>query len=359
MITSLFSESPLRSTDFALTCCPPILLKMEKIGLTIIILTMVCCQRQSTQNIDQVQTDLKPSATIWEKVDSIDINSFNSDIVPNKLTLDVGVYFPSNFDDDFNKVALSRMLESIKQAKRIYEPTGVQVNLLWVKSGKLNPKYFSIQANEVPGIPQTEYVNMYEHMARHPAELTNHAKEAFGSIVEADDNNSRTVYLIALQDVFYPFLEVSEGRNWTMKTVRTGGLSFPTYSYVNTLPPELRGIITITNLARPDRYRLTVAHELGHKVMNVSHEYMDTNPGHEVYADGGLMLYGDGEDIPAGKDGRWHLERLRLSPFLYTLGEHGSKIWNNDYEEGGHYYDPIYGDKVIQFSGKAEIDEDW
>lgn len=130
-------------------------------------------------------------------------------------------------------------------------------------------------------------------MKRHPAELTDLGNNAFKSIIEPN-NNSRAIYLVVLQDVFYPFLEVSEGRNWTMKTVRMGGLSLPTYSYCNTLPVAFWGVITITNLSRPDRYRLTVAHEIGHKVMNVSHEYMDTNPGHEIYAEGGLMLYGLG-----------------------------------------------------------------
>jgi hypothetical protein len=178
----------------------------------------------------------------------------------------------------------------------------------------------------VPGIPVTEYTNMYVNAQRHPALLTDHAKEAFASIIEPDEQNSKTIYLLALQDVFFPFLEVSEGRNWTMKTVRTGGLSFPTYSYVGTLPDAFRGIITISNLSRPDRYRLTVAHEIGHKAMNVSHEYMETNPGHEVYADGGLMLYGDGEDIPSGKEGRWHRERLHLSPFIYRLNDEGTKV---------------------------------
>lgn len=292
-------------------------------------------------------------------VDSLDITAFNIDIVPGKMTMDVGIYFPSNFDPSFNKVTLKRMLESVAAAKEIYEPTGVQINLLWVKTGKVNPNYFSIQANDVPGIPQTEYVNMYEHMKRHPAELTDLAREALSSIVEPSEDNQRTIYLIALQDVFYPFLEVSEGRNWMMKTVRTGGLSFPTYSYCGTLPDQLRGVITITNLTRADRYRRTIAHEIGHKAMNVSHEYKSTNPGHEIFAEGGLMLYGNGEDIPSGEDGRWHLERLLVSPFLYRLNEDGSKTWNEDYQESGHYYDPLYGDKVIQFPGRSEIGEDW
>jgi len=329
---------------------------MKNLLYLLVAACVFCCNPVKKETKQLSQPEIK--AVAWRTVDTIDVAAFNSDLEIGKSTMNVGVYYPSNFDTAFKKVSLSRMMQSLRSAKEIFKPTGVQIHLLWVKTGELNPEYFSIQANEVPGIPETEYTNMYVHGQRHPAKLTEHTQSAFKSIIEPDQENSRTIYLVALQDVFYPFLEVSEGRNWTMKTVRTGGLSFPTYSYVSELPGSFRGIITITNLSRPDRYRKTVAHEIGHKVMNVSHEYKTTNPGHEVFEEGGLMLYGDGEDIPSGKEGRWHLERLYLSPFLYRLKD-GAKIWNEDYKEGGHYYDPIYGDKVIHFPGNAEIDENW
>ena len=295
----------------------------------------------------------------WSLLESIDVDAINADIVPGKLTLDVGIYFPSNFDSSFNKVSLESMIAGLKAAKEIYKNTGVQINLLWIKTADIDPRFLSIQANEVPGVPNTGYINLYQHSARNPARLTQQTKDAFTHIIEPDADNHRTVYLIALQDVFYPFLTVSEGRNWTMKTVRTGGLSFPAYSYPGTIPNQYRGAITITNLQRPDRQRRTIAHEIGHKVMNVSHEYMEISPEHEVYADGGLMVYGAGEEIPSGKEGRWHLERLRISPYLYVLEEDGSKTWNDDFAENGHYYDPIYGEYVIHFAGTPPIAEDW
>lgn len=295
----------------------------------------------------------------WSKIENIDLEDINSDLEPGKLTVDLGVYYPSNLDENFGKVPLNNILESIKAAKEIYAPTGVQINLLWVKTGKINPTYLSLQSNTLPGIPNTEYTNMYEHSQRHPSKLTEKAKDAFESIIEADPDNDRTIYLTVIQDVFYPFMEVSEGRNWVIKSVRTGGLSFPPYTYHSNIPKRIRGIITISNLEREDRLRGTVAHELGHKLINVSHEYKDTDPGHEVYQDGGLMLYGDGEDIPSGEEGRWHLERLKLSPFLYMLNSDGSKKWNPDFIEGGHYYDPIYGNKVVNFDSEPPIDPDW
>lgn len=295
----------------------------------------------------------------WSRIDSIDINEINSDLVKGKPTVDIGIYFPSNLDSTFTKVTFNKMIESFFFAKEIFKPTGVQLNLIFAKTGNINSSYLSIQANEVPGIPDTEYVNLYDNSRRHPSIPTNHAINAFRSIIEEDINNSRTIYLIALQDVFYPYLTLAEGRNWMMKTVRTGGLSFPSYSYIDQIPKDLRGIITITNLSTEDRYRKTIAHELGHKLINVSHEYNDINPGFEVFAEGGLMLYGSGEDIPTGKEGRWHLERLLLSPYLYKVDERGNKIWNNDYKEAGHYYDPIYDNYVIHFLPEPPINDDW
>ncbi len=83
------------------------------------------------------------------------------------------------------------------------------------------------------------------------------------------------------------------------------------------------------------------------------------DPQHEIYAEGGLMIYGDGIEIGSGKENRWHLERLLLSPFIYQSDENGNKQWNPDYQEGGHYYDPIYGDFVVEFDGVHVIDKDW
>lgn len=295
----------------------------------------------------------------WREIASADVDAMNRDLVAGRPTIDVAVYLPSNFDPGFDKVSLPRMLEAVRAAKQIYGRAGVQIHLLWVKTGAVDPRLLAIQSNEIPGVPDTEYVNTYEASRRHPTVPTQMALGAFESIVEPDADNARTLYLIALQDVIFPFVEPAEGRNWTIKMVRTGGLSFPAYSYYRTLPPRLRGVITVTNLSTPSRQRRTVAHEIGHKVMNVSHEYRDVDPAHEVFAEGGLMLYGAGEDIPAGADGRWHRERLLLSPFVYRLRADGSKAWNPDYKEGGHYYDPLYGDKVVRFPGRSAMDPNW
>ena len=230
-------------------------------ALLMFLMATGCTNSSNTFNYNADSTPI----VNWSRIDSIDINEINSDLVKGKPTVDIGIYFPSNLDSTFTKVTFNKMIESFFFAKEIFKPTGVQLNLIFAKTGNINSSYLSIQANEVPGIPDTEYVNLYDNSRRHPSIPTNHAINAFRSIIEEDINNSRTIYLIALQDVFYPYLTLAEGRNWMMKTVRTGGLSFPSYSYIDQIPKDLRGIITITNLSTEDRYRKTIAHELGHK----------------------------------------------------------------------------------------------
>lgn len=304
-----------------------------------------------------VAAPVKPVA--WKTVESVDLAAFNKDLERGKPTMDVVIYMPSNFDPAFNKLTLEQMLQGVRAAKEIYRPVGVQINLVAVKTGAVDPRFLAIQANEIPRVPDTEYINMYEASTRDPTKPSEMALQAFQSIIEPRKDSDRTIYLVGLQDVIMPFLDRSDARNWTVKMVRTGGLSFPSYSYWNTIPRAYRGVITINNLSTPSRARRTIAHEIGHKVMNVSHEYKETSPAHEVFADGGLMLYGSGTDIPSGAEGRWHRERLLLSPYLYRLRSDGTKAWNPDYKDGGHYYDPIYGDKVVRFPGVSSMDPNW
>jgi hypothetical protein len=54
----------------------------------------------------------------------------------------------------------------------------------------------------------------------------------------------------------------------------------------------------------------------------------------------------DGERIASGAEGRWHAERLLVSPFLYTL-EDGTATFANRFQDGGIYRDRLYGDLVI------------
>lgn len=298
------------------------------------------------------ETSAADGTSGWQIDSSVDVEQLNSDIVNTKATVDVAVYYPSNLDEKFQAmVPVEGIIEEFKEAKRIFGEAGVQLKLLWVKRGYVDPRHFSILAADTEKeLPADGYVNLYVDSERNPAKLTDEAAAAFDSIVEFDSRNADTIYLIALQGVYMGYWEtIDNGRNWAPRLVRTRALSFPSYSYGGTIPHRLRGVITLSG-HDDENYRM-VAHELGHKLMNVSHEYMGQAPQHEVEADGGLMLYGDGSDIPSGESGRWHRERLHMSPYIYRYTKDGVRLQNPGYVGHGFYYDALYGDKVVEFEG--------
>jgi len=290
---------------------------------------------------------------VWKIVHADIVDRLNGDIKADTPTADIGIYYPSNLDKAFtNKFSINDLVAEFVKAKDIFAVAGVQLNLLWIKTGDIKPAFFEIQANDISRkTPGGNYANMYRDSRRQESGLSREAHEAFESIIETHPDNDRTVYIVVLQDVFMSFYEQQDERTWEIRTITTGGLSFPAYSYQK-IPRKLRGVITVNK--SDTRGRGLVAHELGHKLINVSHEYRDVDPQHEVRADGGLMLYGTGTEIASGKDGRWHQERLHLSPFIYIQKNNDERVWNADYAEGGHYYDPIYGDKVIEFGLSKE-----
>lgn len=287
----------------------------------------------------------------WTVVKAAEVQSLNADLEVGKPTVDIGLYYPSNLHKDAVAILpLEGLLEEFANAKRVFAPTGVQLNLLWVKTGEVDPGFLAINSTSVRSqMPSGGYGNMYVQRGQSPSELSEGALAAFEGIIEPAENNNRTLYLLALQNVYMTYFEnIDEnGRNWEPKVVNTSGLSFPSYMYGGSIPDRVRGVITLTK--HDAKNKLTIAHELGHKLMNVSHEYMAVSPQHEIRSEEGLMLYGAGTQIPAGLDGRWHQERLLLSPYIYRQDSSGEKTWNEEYRAGGFYYDPLYEDYAVEF----------
>lgn len=281
---------------------------------------------------------------IWTNVSELDIGSINDDLVEGVPTADVVIHYPTNLDEPHReKVNSALLLHGMEKAKQVFGVAGVQLNLVALRTGVLDPRYFAINST-APGseLPGGRYANLYVEAERSPSILSREGEEVFSAMITDEEGADRTVHLIVLQDVFMNFHEQLDERTWQLKTISTGGLSFPGYMYGATMPRHLRGAITITNLNKDENSWKTIAHELGHKLLNVSHEYRETAPAHEVRADGGLMLYGKGAEIASGREGRYHQERLHRSPYLYRRAADGSRTWNDDYVGDGFYYDPLY-----------------
>ncbi|NND03869.1 MAG: hypothetical protein HKN91_13895 [Acidimicrobiia bacterium] len=294
-------------------------------------------------------------ANSWTQVATVDLEAINSGLDPAIPTADVALYYPNNLDPAHSaKVTPDLLVSGFVAAKDIFGVAGVQLKLLFFKTGPLDPSLFEVNSTRGDGdVPSARFTNMYAGAERRPAKISMEAQAAFETMVEDRPGSELIVHIVTLQDVYMEFFEKLDYRTWQRKTISTGGLSFPGYMYGETMPRHLRGVISITDLTKSEDSWKTIAHELGHKLLNVSHEYRDVSPQHEVNADGGLMLYGKGTEILPGADGRYHRERLHRSPYLYTEDTSGERTYNPDYQAGGFYFDPIYEGVSVDLDAEA------
>ena len=286
----------------------------------------------------------------WGVPVPIDLTSFNAGLEDGRPTVDIGIFYPENLEPAHRqKVELETVIKGVIEARRIFGAVGVQLALVSVRTGRVDPEMLAVHA-EPPGseLPGGRYANLYVERQKRPSRLSPTALAVFESVIGNGPEHDRRLHLVVLEDVFISFHDQLDERTWQLTTIATNALSFPGYSHRDTIPRHLRGVITLTNLARPQSWK-TVAHELGHKLINASHEYREIDPQHEVYGDEGLLHYGSGTDIPSGPEGRFHQERLHRSPFIYRRVRSGAKSWNPDYLDGGGYYDRIYEGFTVDF----------
>ena len=287
-------------------------------------------------------------SVVYRSLDAIDLAAINKDLKVAVPTVNVAIYLGETDGKPHGYVASpDELADSFKRAKAIFATAGVQLKLLWVKRAVVPTSWLALQANDVTGFPAPPEINTYVGYRSAGWRLTKEANRSFGSIIERHAENHRTIYLLYLKQVRMAYYDRTVKDRPQVKSIPTGGLSLPAYLFETRIPRRIRGVITICR--QRGKGGRTIAHELGHKLINVSHEHRKIGPQFEVRGEGGLMIYGRGTEIPPGKAGRWHRERLHLSPFVYLAKKDGSLQWNADYREGGHYYDPLYGDKVVRF----------
>ena len=299
-----------------------------------------------------VAADDKPGAdnhtVVCRVLESINPDTINHDLKAAVPTVDVAIYLGETDGKPHGYVASPNdLIASFVRAKEIFAKAGVQLKLLSVKRAMVPSSWLAVQANDVTGFPAPPETNTYVGFRSAGWKLTKEARNAFEGIIERHAENHRTIYLLYLKQVRMAYYDRTVKDRPQIKSIPTGGLSLPAYLFETRIPRRIRGVITLCR--QGGKGGRTIAHELGHKLMNVSHEHRKIGPQFEVRGKGGLMIYGRGTEIPSGKTGRWHKERLHLSPFIYRTKEDGTRQWNADYREGGHYYDPLYGDKVIRF----------
>ena len=286
----------------------------------------------------------EPGRVVATITDSLPVASLNADRVPGRPIADVGIYLLDTESPRYSeRMDADEVLRRFALAKEVFAGVGVELNLRFLRFVRLDPEVLEIPANVMAGTPGGEVGGLYDKSRQQRSTLSPQAEAAFEAIIEPDTLNDRTVYLVGMEDVLMAWYEQEADGSWALRSDPTNALSFPSYTLEDRIPRRLRGVITVQNIFHSQKI---LAHEIGHKLINVSHEYRGIAPEHEVEAEGGLMVYGEGTDIAAGLEGRWHLERLLRSPYLYRIEVDGRRVYNADYQEHGHYADPIYGDLV-------------
>ena len=281
-------------------------------------------------------------------LDSIRPADINVSLIPRLPTVNVAVYLAETADQPHGyATAHANLVASFVEARRIFARAGINLKLEFVRRVQVPESWLEVQANAVTGIPAPLDLNAYLGYQKAKWTLTKRARHIFERIIERAPENHRTIYLLYLNEVRMAYFDRTDSQQPMIKSIPTGGLSLPAYLFESRIPQRIRGVITLCK--QSGRHGRTIAHELGHKLINVSHEYGEIHPQFEVRGEGGLMLYGKGTEIPSGIEGRWHRERLHQSPFLYHLNQSGDRVWNPDYKEHGHYYDPLYGKHVVRF----------
>jgi hypothetical protein len=280
-------------------------------------------------------------------VETLDVAPFNEGLNDNIPTADVAFYITEDGPLKWGDLAAS-----IDRAQRIFGAVGVQIRVKSALRIEIPTDWQSLDPDDVslPSTPEFLDTDLYAHLDELQSRPSARNRSIFEAITfyfpdTAGTSKANTVHVITVDEAPIAYYEWS-GSEWTYATDPTGGLSFPPYAYRDRMPEPIRGVITLSYEQSPIRRETrTLSHELGHKLINVSHEGVGVCPAFAV--DGpDLMLYGSGENIPAGAEGRWQQERLLLSPFLYTNTQ-GTREFPNVFQDGGGYKDPLYGAFVV------------
>jgi hypothetical protein len=274
------------------------------------------------------------AAGLIEVLEEHDVSALNEPLEENVLTADIVIFYSDN-----TEVTWEEMKEEFTNAVSVFRANGVQLNLK--KAVKVDyPATWAGMASGVgTNVPQDDMdLDFYEMMDYEQEVLPDSLESILDAFLADEENRERTIFIIPLNDLTVAWYERDENKEWQKVTSPTSAISFPPYLFADRIPKHLRGVVSFQR-SKPGRR--VMAHELGHKLINVSHEGLDVCPQGSGTGVPGLMGYQNETEIYGGEVGRWHKERLLLSPFLYRTLD-GEKVWNEEFKSGGSYDDPIY-----------------
>ena len=141
----------------------------------------------------------------WGVPVPIDLESFNADLEDGRATVDVGIIYPANLQPAHRqKVELKMVLDGAAEARRIFGAVGVQLAVVSVRTGPVDPALLVVQA-EAPGseVPGGRYANLYVERQKRPSKLSPAALAAFETVIGNRPDHDRRIHLLVLEDVFH------------------------------------------------------------------------------------------------------------------------------------------------------------
>lgn len=267
-----------------------------------------------------------------------DITGMNDTMQDDMLTVDIVLYH-----SDHLSMTWAALKNEFLNADDAFRAAGVQLNLKKAVNVTFPDEWNNQTAYNIPYLPDSgQSVGFYDKYDILKSNITDNIEEAFTDFIYDESNKERTVFILPMSGIEIYYSEQNTNGSWQVGgPVATGALSFPGYILNEGIPKNLRGCITMESATGR-----TLAHELGHKLINVSHEGLNVSPAFSGNTIPGLLGYGTSVEIYGGQVGRWHKERLLLSPYLYKK-VNGTKVYNPDYNEVGAYDDSIYGSYVM------------
>jgi hypothetical protein len=278
---------------------------------------------------------LSPLACAQDEVvhkQDYDVSGLNKGLVPDRLTCDLHFHMTKEGNITWEKV-----VELLPKLREIFEPTGVQFRVASARLIEIPDAWHTHKpkAGDPPSPDRTAFYALPGQMKP----LAPATERVFREVIGKEGSGAElSVHFISLRSVQIGWWELDAEGKWGFEKAATSACSFPGYSYGRSMPARIRGAITISSKWISSR---TLGHELGHKLINVSHEGVGRGPKGEQRGPNDLMIYGSGTRIPSGPSGRFQLQRLQRSPYLYRFVD-GKRRFNPPYREGGHYWDPIY-----------------
>ena len=267
-----------------------------------------------------------------------DISGLNGTIHYDSLTADIVIYM-----SDHLSITWDQMKAEFRKADAAFRAAGVQLRLKKVVNVTFPDEWNNQVAWSIPSLPDSgQNVGFYHKYFYTKSKISNVIQTAFTDFIYDEPNKNKTIFILPMSGIQILFSEQKSDATWEVGgPVATGALSFPGYILHDGIPNDLRGCITMESTTGR-----TLAHELGHKLINVSHEGLNVSPAFSGTSIPGLLGYGNSVEIYDGQSGRWHKERLLLSPYLYKT-VNGEKKYNADYSGVGAYDDAIYGSYVM------------